>query len=156
VIVYFDVTNAREIVAPGTTRVWSGGESWRVGGEAMFDTTKAFSGFSVDDIPAAKKFYGETLGLRVTEENGMLSLHPSSETTILVYPKPNHTPATFTILNFPVDDIDKAVDELAGRGVRFERYDGFAQDEKGINRDDGPPIAWFTDPAGNVLSVLQM
>jgi catechol 2,3-dioxygenase-like lactoylglutathione lyase family enzyme len=136
--------------------VWSGGESWRVGGEAMFDTTKAFSGFSVDDIPAAKKFYGETLGLRVTEENGMLSLHPSTETTILVYPKPNHTPATFTVLNFPVDDIDTAVDELAGRGVRFERYDGFAQDEKGINRDEGPPIAWFTDPAGNVLSVLQM
>ena len=122
----------------------------------MFDTTKAFSGFSVDDVPAARKFYGETLGLRVTEENGLLYLHPTSETTILVYPKPNHAPATFTILNFPVDDIDQAVDELAGRGVRFEQYDGFSQDEKGISRDEGPPIAWFTDPAGNVLSVLQM
>jgi catechol 2,3-dioxygenase-like lactoylglutathione lyase family enzyme len=122
----------------------------------MFDTTKAFSGFSVDDIPAARKFYGETLGLQVTEENGMLYLHPTSDTTILVYPKPNHTPATFTILNFPVDDIDQAVDDLAGRGVRFERYDGFSQDEKGIYREEGPPIAWFTDPAGNVLSVLQM
>jgi catechol 2,3-dioxygenase-like lactoylglutathione lyase family enzyme len=121
----------------------------------MFGNTKAFSGFSVDDLPAARKFYGETLGLNVSEENGMLSLHIAGSGDILVYPKENHTPASFTILNFPVDDIDKTVDELTARGVRFERYDDFGQDEKGIARGDGPDIAWFTDPAGNVLSVLQ-
>ncbi len=122
----------------------------------MFTTTKAYSGFSVDDIPAAKKFYGETLGIRVTEENGMLTLHIAGDRNILVYPKSNHTPATFTILNFPVDDIEKAVDQLTERGVRFERYDGMEEiDEKGIFRGGGPLIAWFTDPAGNVLSVLQ-
>jgi predicted enzyme related to lactoylglutathione lyase len=122
----------------------------------MFSTTKAYSGFSVDDIPAAKKFYGETLGIRVTEENGMLTLHIAGDRNILVYPKSNHTPATFTILNFPVDDIEKAVDQLTERGVRFERYDGMEEiDEKGIFRGGGPLIAWFTDPAGNVLSVLQ-
>jgi catechol 2,3-dioxygenase-like lactoylglutathione lyase family enzyme len=124
----------------------------------MFGTTKAFSGFSVDDIPAARKFYGETLGLKVSEEHDLLTLHIAGERDILVYPKSNHTPASFTILNFPVDDIDRAVDELAKRGVRFERYDGFEQDEKGIARpagNEGPPIAWFTDPAGNILSVLQ-
>ncbi len=122
----------------------------------MFSTTKAYSGFSVDDIPAAKKFYGETLGIRVTEENGMLTLHIAGDRNILVYPKSNHTPATFTILNFPVDDIEKAVDQLTERGVRFERYEGMEEiDEKGIFRGGGPLIAWFTDPAGNVLSVLQ-
>jgi predicted enzyme related to lactoylglutathione lyase len=122
----------------------------------MFGNTKAYSGFSVDDIPAAKKFYGETLGLRVSEESGMLTLHIAGDRDILVYPKSNHTPATFTILNFPVDDIDKAVDQLTERGVRFERYDQIETDEKGIARGpDGPPIAWFTDPAGNVLSVHQ-
>ena len=121
----------------------------------MFGTTKAFSGFSVDDIDAARKFYGETLGLRVSEEYGMLSLHIAGERDILVYPKPDHTPATFTILNFPVDDIEKAVDELAERGVRFERYDDSNTDEKGIYRGQGPLIAWFKDPAGNILSVLQ-
>ena len=121
----------------------------------MFENTKAFSGFSVDDVPKAKTFYSETLGLRVSEEHGMLSLHIADEWDILVYPKPDHTPATFTILNFPVDDIDEAVDELAERGVRFERYDGFEMDEKGIFRGGGPLIAWFKDPAGNVLSVLQ-
>ncbi|MFI6740308.1 VOC family protein [Nonomuraea sp. NPDC050451] len=122
----------------------------------MFGTTKAFSGFSVNDIAAAGQFYGETLGLRVSEEHGMLTLHIAGGTDILVYPKENHTPATFTILNFPVEDIDKAVDELTGRGVRFERYEGFPQDAKGIVRaEGGPPIAWFTDPAGNVLSVIQ-
>jgi predicted enzyme related to lactoylglutathione lyase len=116
----------------------------------MFGATKAFSGFSVDDIAAAKSFYGETLGLRVSEENGMLTLHIAGDRDILVYPKPDHVPATYTILNFPVDDIDKAVDQLTERGVRFE------MDEKGIARGPGgPPIAWFTDPAGNVLSVLQ-
>ncbi|WP_188188777.1 VOC family protein [Nonomuraea sp. SYSU D8015] len=122
----------------------------------MFGSTKAFSGFSVNDIAAARKFYGETLGLRVTEEHGLLTLHIAGGTEILVYPKEDHTPATFTILNFPVDDIDKAVDELVARGVRFERYPHIKADEKGIFREAGPPIAWFTDPAGNVLSVLQV
>jgi catechol 2,3-dioxygenase-like lactoylglutathione lyase family enzyme len=121
----------------------------------MFADSKAFSGFSVDDVDRARQFYGETLGLRVSEENGMLHLHLAGGHNVLVYPKPNHAPATFTVLNFPVDDIDEAVDALAARGVRIERYDGFNQDEKGILRDEGPRIAWFTDPAGNVLSVLQ-
>lgn len=121
----------------------------------MFGTTRAFSGFSVNDIAAAKKFYGETLGLHVTEDHGMLTLHIAGGTEILVYPKDNHTPATFTILNFPVEDIEKAVDELVARGVRFERYPQIKSDEKGIVREAGPPVAWFTDPAGNVLSVLQ-
>jgi catechol 2,3-dioxygenase-like lactoylglutathione lyase family enzyme len=121
----------------------------------MFGKTKAFSGFAVDDIPAARRFYGETLGLEVTEENGMLTLHIAGDRPILVYPKPDHTPATYTILNFPVEDIDAAVDELVRRGVRFERYEGMPTDEKGIMREGGPLIAWFTDPAGNVLSVLQ-
>jgi catechol 2,3-dioxygenase-like lactoylglutathione lyase family enzyme len=123
------------------------------GGDAMFEDTKAFSGFSVDDIPKARQFYGETLGLRVTEEFGMLQLHIAGDRNILVYPKADHTPATFTILNFPVDDIDAAVDQLLARGIRFERYDGV--DEKGVWRGQGPPIAWFKDPAGNILSVLQ-
>ena len=122
----------------------------------MFGTTKAFSGFSVNDIAAAKAFYGDTLGLRVSEENGMLTLHIAGDRDILVYPKPNHTPATYTILNFPVEDIDRAVDELLARGVTFERYEGMGQDDRGINRAGGPPIAWFTDPAGNILSVLQL
>jgi len=121
----------------------------------MFGTTKAFSGFSVNDIAAAKAFYGDTLGLRVSEENGMLPLHIAGDRDILVYPKPNHAPATYTILNFPVEDIDRAVDELVERGVTFERYEGMGQDDRGINRAGGPPIAWFTDPAGNILSVLQ-
>ena len=121
----------------------------------MFENTEAFSGFSVDDIPEARKFYGETLGLRVSEEYGMLWLRIAGERGVLVYPKPDHTPATFTILNFPVDDIEGAVDELAARGVRFERYDESNTDEKGIFRGGGPLIAWFKDPAGNVLSVIQ-
>ncbi|MFF8233619.1 VOC family protein [Streptomyces caelestis] len=121
----------------------------------MFGSTKAYSGFSVNDIDAAKKFYGDTLGLRVSEENGMLILHIAGDRDILVYPKQEHTPATYTILNFPVDDIEAAVDELSRRGVRFERYDHLKTDDKGIFRGGGPLIAWFTDPAGNVLSVLQ-
>ena len=120
----------------------------------MFGNTKAFSGFSVDDIPKARRFYGETLGLKVTEENGLLTLHIAGDRPTLVYPKENHEPASFTILNFPVDDVEAAVDALTGRGVTFERYDGFPQDEKGIMRGEGPDIAWFKDPAGNVLSVL--
>ncbi|TVL92808.1 VOC family protein [Streptomyces sp. SAJ15] len=121
----------------------------------MLQNSKAFSGFAVDDLQRAKDFYGETLGLRVTERYGLLTLHLAGGTDVLVYPKDNHTPATFTILNFPVDDIDGAVTGLTERGVSFERYDGFEQDEKGITRGQGPDIAWFTDPAGNVLSVLQ-
>ncbi|HEY2958713.1 MAG TPA: VOC family protein [Actinomycetota bacterium] len=121
----------------------------------MFEHTKAFSGFSVDDIATARQFYGETLGLRVSEENGLLWLHLAGDRDTLVYPKPDHQPASYTTLNFPVDDVEKAVDELAARGVRFERYEGADQDEKGIARGVGPPIAWFKDPAGNVLSVIQ-
>lgn len=121
----------------------------------MFENTKAFSGFSVDDVAKAKQFYGETLGLHVTEDHGLLTLHIAGDRDTLIYHKPNHTPATFTILNFPVGDIEKAVDELTARGVHLERYDSFDQDEKGIFRAAGPPIAWFQDPAGNILSVVQ-
>jgi catechol 2,3-dioxygenase-like lactoylglutathione lyase family enzyme len=122
----------------------------------MFASTKAFSGFAVDDGGKARKFYEGTLGLRVSEENGLLTLHLAGDRDTIVYPKPDHTPATYTILNFAVDDIDRAVDDLTARGVRFERYEAFDQDEKGILRaPDGPPIAWFTDPAGNILSVLE-
>lgn len=122
----------------------------------MFKATKAFSGFAVDDIAAAAQFYGETLGLDVSEENGLLSLRLAGGAVVMVYPKPDHTPAGFTILNFAVDDVERAVDELAQRGVTFQRYEGFEQDERGIARDDrGPAIAWFTDPAGNILSVLE-
>jgi len=121
----------------------------------MFEHTKAFSGFSADDIPKAKQFYSETLGLRVSEEHGMLRLHLAGDRDTLIYPKEDHAPATYTILNFQVDDVDKAVDELTARGVRFERYDGAEQDDKGIHRGGGPLIAWFKDPAGNILSVLQ-
>ncbi len=121
----------------------------------MFNKTKAFSGFSVDDIPAAQEFYGGTLGIEVSEEYGMLTLHIAGERDILVYPKgESHLPATYTILNFPVADVDVAVDELVERGVEFEKYD--YADEKGIARGEGPPIAWFKDPAGNILSVLQL
>ncbi len=124
----------------------------------MFENTKAYSGFAVDDLQKAQEFYGETLGLKTTvldEENGLLSLELAGDRPTIVYRKPDFTPATYTILNFPVDDIDEAVDGLAARGVRFERYDAFEQDEKGISRGNGPQIAWFKDPAGNVLSVLQ-
>ena len=123
----------------------------------MFKQTKAFSGFSVDDIPRARTFYEETLGLDVEEQNGMLTLHIAGDRDILVYPKgDDHSPASYTILNFPVDDIDRAVGDLTERGVQMERYPGMNQDERGIARNDGPPIAWFKDPAGNVLSVLQL
>lgn len=121
----------------------------------MFAYTKAFSGFAVNDLEAAKKFYGDTLGLQTSERYGLLTLHLAGGRDTLVYPKPDHVPATYTILNFQVDNIDTAVDELARRGVRLERYDGLGQDEKGINRAGGPYIAWFKDPAGNILAVLQ-
>ena len=126
----------------------------------MLTSSHAFSGFSVDDIPAARAFYAETLGLRVTEENGMLTLHLAGEggdRPTLVYPKPNHEPASFTILNFPVDDIEATVDELTAGGVVFEKYEGtpMETDAKGIFRKGGPLIAWFTDPARNVLAVIE-
>jgi predicted enzyme related to lactoylglutathione lyase len=123
----------------------------------MLTDSPAFSGFSVDDIPAAKAFYGETLGVAVTEENGMLTLQLAGDTKVLVYPKPNHEPATFTILNFPVADVEATVRALTDRGVTFERYEGteLETDETGVFRGGGPLIAWFTDPAGNVLSVIQ-
>jgi catechol 2,3-dioxygenase-like lactoylglutathione lyase family enzyme len=122
----------------------------------MFEHTKAFSGFSADDIAKARQFYGETLGVRVSEESGLLWLHLAGDRDTLIYPKENHAPATYTVLNFEVEDADKAVDELTARGVRFERYEGAEQDEKGISRAaGGPAIAWFKDPAGNILSVIQ-
>jgi predicted enzyme related to lactoylglutathione lyase len=123
----------------------------------MLESSKAFSGFSVDDVPRAKEFYSGTLGLAASEEDGMLQLHLAGGTAVLVYPKPNHEPATFTVLNFPVDDVEAAVDALVGRGVQFERYPGsdVEADERGIFRGGGPLIAWFKDPAGNVLSVIQ-
>jgi catechol 2,3-dioxygenase-like lactoylglutathione lyase family enzyme len=121
----------------------------------MFANTKAFSGFAVPDVQKAREFYEGTLGLKTSVEHGILTLHLAGDRPTLVYPKPDHTPATYTILNFPVDDIDEAVDALSARGVRFERYAGFEQDAKGIHRGEGPYIAWFKDPAGNILAVLQ-
>ena len=128
----------------------------------MLKDTQAFSSFSVNDIGKAKDFYQDTLGLEVQTipmgEQGLLELHTSGGHNIMIYPKPNHTPATFTVLNFPVDDVEKAVDELTAKGVMFEHYDmeGIKTDEKGIVRGgDGPAIAWFTDPAGNIISVLE-
>jgi predicted enzyme related to lactoylglutathione lyase len=122
----------------------------------MFENTTAFSGFAVDDIDAARRFYGETLGLKVTDgPMGVLTLHLGGTTPVMIYPKPDFAPATYTILNFPVDDVDAAVDDLTARGIEMQRYDGFDQDEKGIARGQGPDIAWFTDPAGNILAVLK-
>jgi|SRR5579863_4908392 len=122
----------------------------------MLGNSLAFSGYSVDDLSEAKRFYGETLGLEVSESNGLLTLHLAGDRDTLIYPKgERHEPATFTVLNFPVDDIEAAVDELGSRGVGFERYDGIEQDERGIARAGGPLIAWFTDPAGNILSVIE-
>jgi catechol 2,3-dioxygenase-like lactoylglutathione lyase family enzyme len=121
----------------------------------MLKDSKAFSGFAVDDIETARAFYADTLGIETSEENGMLTLHLAGDRPTLVYPKPGHEPAGYTILNFPVDDIDGAVDALAARGVEFLRYEGFGQDDRGIMREQGPPIAWFTDPAGNILSVIE-
>jgi len=121
----------------------------------MFENTRAFSGFAVNDLQRAREFYGVTLGLKTSEENGLLTLHIAGDRDVIIYVKPDHAPANFTILNFPVDDIDQAVDDLSNRGVRMQRYDGFEQDGRGIFRSGGPYIAWFTDPAGNILSVLQ-
>ena len=121
----------------------------------MFENTKAFSGFAVNDLAAAQKFYSQTLGLKTSEQYGLLTLHLAGDRDTLIYPKSDHTPATYTILNFQVDDIEAAVDELVRRGVQFERYEGMEQDERGIGRGGGPYIAWFKDPAGNILAVLQ-
>ncbi|HEX5619635.1 MAG TPA: VOC family protein [Solirubrobacteraceae bacterium] len=121
----------------------------------MLANSKAFSGFAVADIDQAKAFYGDTLGLDVTEEHGLLTLNLAGDRPVIVYPKPDHEPASFTILNFPVDDVEAAVDELTARGVQFEHYEGFPQDEKGIMRGQGPDIAWFKDPSGNVLSIIK-
>jgi catechol 2,3-dioxygenase-like lactoylglutathione lyase family enzyme len=121
----------------------------------MLGASKAFSGFAVPDIEAARRFYADTLGLEVTEAHGNLTLHLAGDRPVLIYPKPDHEPATYTILNFPVEDIEATVDGLAESGVQMLRYDAFPQDERGIMREGGPYIAWFTDPAGNVLSVLQ-
>jgi predicted enzyme related to lactoylglutathione lyase len=119
--------------------------------------SKAFSGFSVDDLDKAEAFYGDTLGLAVdrADEMQILRVRFAGDRHVIVYAKPDHQPATFTVLNFPVPDIDAAVDALAARGVVFERYEGFGQDEKGVMRGGGPLIAWFRDPAGNILSVLE-
>jgi catechol 2,3-dioxygenase-like lactoylglutathione lyase family enzyme len=123
----------------------------------MLTDSKAFSGFAVPDLDEARAFYANTLGLKVTKEHDLLTLHLADGRDTMIYPKPDFEPATYTILNFPVRDIDAEVDDLTARGVRFERYDGFEQDEKGIARSSGnggPDIAWFTDPAGNILSVI--
>jgi catechol 2,3-dioxygenase-like lactoylglutathione lyase family enzyme len=121
----------------------------------MLTHTGAFSGFSTNDIAAARAFYADTLGIRVAEEEGMLNLELAGGQRVLIYPKDDHQPATYTVLNLEVADIDAAVDQLTAAGVTLERYEGSPQDERGIVREWGPPIAWFTDPAGNILSVIQ-
>ena len=123
----------------------------------MLADSEAFSGFAVPDLAEARRFYADTLGLGVSElddQSGLLTLHLGGGRDVVVYAKPDHAPATYTILNFPVDDVDAAVDALTGHGVEMLRYDGFNQDDKGIGRGNGPDIAWFTDPSGNILSVL--
>jgi catechol 2,3-dioxygenase-like lactoylglutathione lyase family enzyme len=121
----------------------------------MFGNTEAFSGFAVDDTDKARAFYGDTLGIETSSENGIMTLHLAGDRPTIVYPKPDHAPAAYTILNFRVADIEQAVDELIASGVTLERYAGFKQDERGIFRGGGPYIGWFKDPAGNVLAVLQ-
>ncbi|MER7415580.1 VOC family protein [Micromonospora peucetia] len=124
----------------------------------MFTDTRAWSSFSADDTGRAERFYADTLGLRVSRDDamgGLLTLHLAGGRDVMVYPKEDHTPAAYTVLNFSVDDVDRAVDELTARGVRFAHYPGMPQDEKGVMRGNGPPIAWFTDPAGNILAVLE-
>lgn len=121
----------------------------------MLKQQSAFSGYSANDIDAARTFYAETLGVTVNEEMGMLNLDLAGGQRVIIYPKDDHQAATFTVLNFEVPDIDAAVADLANRGVRFERYDGIPQDDRGIAREFGPPIAWFKDPAGNILSLIQ-
>jgi catechol 2,3-dioxygenase-like lactoylglutathione lyase family enzyme len=117
--------------------------------------SKAYSGFSTNDSAKAKAFYGETLGLDVSVENDMVDLALATGAHVLIYPKPNHVPAEYTTLNFPVTDIEATVDELAAAGIEFERYEGMNQDKRGIAHNEGPLIAWFKDPAGNILSVIE-
>ncbi|HEV3464131.1 MAG TPA: VOC family protein [Actinomycetota bacterium] len=123
----------------------------------MLADSQAFSGFAVPDLTEARRFYADTLGLRVSppDDSGLLTLHLGGGRDLVVYEKPDHTPATYTILNFPVADVEGTVDALTERGVRFERYDGIEQDDRGINRGPGPLIAWFRDPAGNILSIIE-
>jgi predicted enzyme related to lactoylglutathione lyase len=121
----------------------------------MLNGKAAFSGFSSNDIPKTKAFYADTLGLDVTDDDGMLTLKFPNGHSVIIYPKENHEPATYTTLNFEVDDIEGAVDALVAKGVAFERYEFAGQDERGIMRDQGPPIAWFKDPVGNILSVIK-
>jgi catechol 2,3-dioxygenase-like lactoylglutathione lyase family enzyme len=121
----------------------------------MFPINRAFSGFSSNEVAASKAFYADTLGIDVREEEGMLSLDLPGGGNVLIYPKDDHQPATYTVLNFEVADIEAAVDSLLAAGVTMERYEGFEQDERGIQREFGPPIAWFKDPAGNILAVIQ-
>src|SRR5262245_43086454 len=126
------------------------------GGKHMFENTKPFSSFSVDNLGAAKHFYGETLDLKVSESEEGLELHLAGGGEVFIYPKPNHAAASFTVLNFPVSNIERSVDDLRKRGVRFEQYEGeLKTDKTGIHRDAGPKIAWFKDPAGNILSVVE-
>ena len=145
---------------PGISTVFpnqSGDEKRKLQGEEiMLEDSKGFSGFAAPDIAKEKEFYTEKLGLKTSEDHGLLRLHLAGGNDVLIYPKPNHVPATFTVLNFPVADVDRAVDDLKKRGVRFEQYDqpDLKTDEKGIMRGNGPTIAWFKDPAGNILSVL--
>lgn len=123
----------------------------------MLADSQAFSGFSTNDIGVARQFYAQTLGLNVTEEEGILTLHFAGGGKAIIYPKEDHQPATYTCLNFPVPDIDAAVDELIRRGIELQHYGAeFGQDERGIMREVGPPIAWFADPAGNILSVIEL
>ena len=122
----------------------------------MLKQSRAFSGFSTNDLATAREFYADKLGLNVTEENGALNLHLEGGGVVFIYPKDNHEAATYTTLNFPVKDIDEAVDALARAGIQLERYEGIDQDPRGIARSDGPSIAWFKDPAGNILSVLEV
>jgi catechol 2,3-dioxygenase-like lactoylglutathione lyase family enzyme len=121
----------------------------------MLENTPAFSGFAAPDIEAVEVFYRDKLGLKTSVENGLLTLHLAGGRDTIVYPKPDFVPATYTILNFPVEDVEAAVDELSSRGVEFEKYEGFEQDEKGVFIGEGPPIAWFKDPAGNILAVIK-
>jgi catechol 2,3-dioxygenase-like lactoylglutathione lyase family enzyme len=154
--VWLDSVSRRpELDAPSRRQFLSTRENNQEEGSMLKDS-KAFSGFSAGDIPAARKFYAETLGLDVSESHGVLTLRLAGGNNVIIYPKPNHVPATFTVLNFPVKDVDLAVDGLKKRGVRFEKYDlpDLKTDEKGIMRGNGPTIAWFKDPAGNILSVI--
>ena len=132
-------------------------QTQREGQTPIFKDVPAFPSFAARDLEAEKTFFTNTLGLDVDDQKGMLLLNLTSSNKILIYPKADHTPASFTVLNFPVDDIDEAVDELTGRGVKFERYNvpGLTPDEKLIYRGEGPPIAWFRDPSGNIFSVLE-